>query len=109
MSERSVAMTTQSDRNDNKTKAWVSPNLPPAALEKPFSPEAHGYQKLDETPDPPPLEKPPFTLKDIRDCVPSHCFERSLLKSLLYTLHNFAVCTLLFYCATWIEHLSITS
>ncbi len=27
---------------------------------------------------PPPINKPlPFTLKDIRDAIPAHCFERS--------------------------------
>ena len=106
MMEGSVTMT-QSDRNDNKTKAWVNPHLPTAALEKPFSPEAHGYQKLKGTPDPLPLERPPFTLKELRDAIPPHCFERSLLKSLLYTFHNVGICALLFYGATWIEHLSL--
>lgn len=29
----------------------------------------------------PPLAQPPFTIKDLRDCIPPHCFERSYLRS----------------------------
>ena len=101
---------TQSEyEQENKTRGWVNPKLPTAAVEKPFSPEAHGYQKVLGAPDPLPLEKPPFSLKQLRDSIPEHCFERSLIKSLFYTLHNVAICTLLFYGATWIEHLPLPS
>jgi omega-6 fatty acid desaturase (delta-12 desaturase) len=35
-----------------------------------------------------PLGPPPFTLKNIRDAVPAHCFERSVVKSFYYVAHD---------------------
>ena len=86
------------------TAAGVNRRVPKSTTEKPLSAEAHGYQKVPGTPDPLPLEKPPFTLKEIRDSIPAHCFERSLLKSFLFLFHDLAICALLFYGASWIEH-----
>ena len=97
---------TQSGTTEKKNKPWRNPHLPQEAVRKPFSAEAHGHQNLPGTPDPLPLERPPFTLKELRDSIPAHCFERSLLKSMLYTFHNLTVCVLLFYGASWIDPLS---
>ncbi|KAL8133491.1 hypothetical protein AgCh_008813 [Apium graveolens] len=46
-----------------------------------------------------PHEKPPFTLADIKKAIPSHCFERSLFRSLSYLMYSLAVC-FLHYAAT---------
>ncbi|CAG7833707.1 unnamed protein product [Allacma fusca] len=98
----------EKDRNENKSSEsnspWVTP-VPLEAVKKPFQPEAHGYQSVKGAPPPLPLEKPPFTLKELRDAIPPHCFERSTALALLYTVHNVGMCAALFYCSTWIGHL----
>lgn len=40
-----------------------------------------GYKYIEGTPLPQPISKPKFTLSDLKAAVPSHCFERSLVKS----------------------------
>jgi len=39
----------------------------------------------------------PFTIKDLRDAVPAHCFERSLLKSLTYLVSDIVAISALLY------------
>lgn len=56
-----------------------------------------GYKNIHGAPKPPPLSKPKFTLADLKAAIPPHCFERSLLKSLTYTLLNVLLCCGLFY------------
>lgn len=46
-----------------------------------------------------PSEDPPFTLKDIKNAIPPHCFERSFLKSTFYLLIDLAMVSALFYLA----------
>ena len=84
--------------------SYQGKRIPTATIEKAFSAEAHGYRKIPGSPDPFPLETPPFTLKDIRNSIPAHCFQRSLVKSFLFLFHDLAFCALLFYGASWIEH-----
>ena len=37
--------------------------------------------RATRTPVPPPRDPPPFSVADVRGCIPPHCFERSLLRS----------------------------
>ncbi|KAM0858279.1 hypothetical protein ACQ4PT_047941 [Festuca glaucescens] len=47
-----------------------------------------------------PTDKPPFTLAEIRKAIPPHCFERSLIKSSYYLLHDLFIVAALVYLAT---------
>ncbi|KAJ3259950.1 Delta(12)-fatty-acid desaturase [Boothiomyces macroporosus] len=52
--------------------------------------------------------KPPtFTLKQIRDCVPAHCFKRDTLKSLSHVVVDAAMASALFYGALHIRYLDL--
>ena len=51
-----------------------------------------------------PLEPPKFTLKDIRDAIPSHCFQRNLYTSLSHLASDVAIVSVLAYLASWIGH-----
>lgn len=44
-----------------------------------------------------PFTPPDFTIKDIRDAIPKHCFERSALKGYAYILRDVACLTATFY------------
>uniref|UniRef100_A0A0D9XIZ6 Fatty acid desaturase domain-containing protein n=1 Tax=Leersia perrieri TaxID=77586 RepID=A0A0D9XIZ6_9ORYZ len=46
-----------------------------------------------------PVEKPPFTLADIKKAIPPHCFNRSVIKSFSYLIHDLAIATVLLYFA----------
>jgi omega-6 fatty acid desaturase (delta-12 desaturase) len=48
---------------------------------------------------------PGFTIKELRDCVPAHLFEKNLLISGTYVIVNLLVCAALFYLATYIDWL----
>jgi omega-6 fatty acid desaturase / acyl-lipid omega-6 desaturase (Delta-12 desaturase) len=48
-------------------------------------------------------QSPTFTLKDIRDAVPSHCFKRNTLTSLSHVAKDLAMAGSLFYLASWIS------
>ncbi|CAG7722533.1 unnamed protein product [Allacma fusca] len=100
---------TRKDENGNpvtfsKTLEWASP-VPVEVEHQPYDPEAHGYQQIKGAPPPPPLEKPPFTLKEIRDSIPPHCFERSIPRAFFYTVINIVQCAALFYIAWAFEGL----
>nr|AAS57577.1 delta12-oleic acid desaturase [Euphorbia lagascae] len=51
-----------------------------------------------------PYTKPPFTLGQLKQAVPSHCFKRSLLRSFSYVFHDLALSFLFFYIATTYFH-----
>ncbi|CAG7721746.1 unnamed protein product [Allacma fusca] len=70
-------------------------------------PEDYGYKKVPGTPAPIPLERPPFSLKEIRDSIPPRCFERSLLKSFMHLGFNIVICLALFYASTLINYFPI--
>ena len=44
-----------------------------------------------------PLEKPKFTLSDIRNAIPKHCFERNLFTSLTHLASDIALVAATFY------------
>lgn len=48
-------------------------------------------------------EIPDFTIKEIRDAIPAHCFRRDTFRSLTYVLHDFAIIGALFWAATYID------
>lgn len=54
-----------------------------------------------------PLAPPPFTLADIKNAIPRHCFERSLVKSLLHLASDLVIVSVLGFLATLIEHPSV--
>ncbi|XP_051198194.1 fatty acid desaturase DES2 [Lolium perenne] len=47
-----------------------------------------------------PADKPPFTLAQIKMAIPPHCFERSLIKSSYYLVHDLVIVAALLYLAT---------
>ncbi|EDO40389.1 predicted protein [Nematostella vectensis] len=49
-----------------------------------------------------PTETPPFTLKDLKNAVPAHCFERSFLKSTLYLIWDLLMVVALLLVAIWV-------
>jgi len=51
-----------------------------------------------------PLEKPKFSLKDIRDAIPPHCFKRNLLTSLTHLVSDLLIIATLFYLSTYISN-----
>jgi omega-6 fatty acid desaturase (delta-12 desaturase) len=48
---------------------------------------------------------PEFTIKEIRDAIPAHCFRRDTFKSLTYVLHDFVIIGLLGWLATYIDQI----
>jgi omega-6 fatty acid desaturase (delta-12 desaturase) len=48
-------------------------------------------------------EIPDFTIKEIRDAIPSHCFRRDTFRSFTYVIHDFAIIAVLGYLATYID------
>uniref|UniRef100_M8CGH2 Omega-6 fatty acid desaturase, endoplasmic reticulum isozyme 2 n=1 Tax=Aegilops tauschii TaxID=37682 RepID=M8CGH2_AEGTA len=53
-----------------------------------------------------PTDKPPFTLAQIKKAIPPHCFERSVIKSFSYLVHDLViVATLLYAALVWIPTL----
>jgi len=53
------------------------------------------------------LPPPPFTIKELRDSVPSHLFKRSALISSLYLIMDLVVTGILFFLATYLIYLPI--
>ncbi|KAJ3167036.1 Delta(12)-fatty-acid desaturase, partial [Irineochytrium annulatum] len=50
---------------------------------------------------------PPFTLKEIRDCIPAECFKRDTLRSFSFVAHDMILAGLLFLAATRIDALPV--
>jgi len=48
------------------------------------------------------LPMPPFTIKELRDSIPAHCFERPMLKSFAYLARDLVICGALAYASTFI-------
>ncbi|OZJ04353.1 Delta(12) fatty acid desaturase [Bifiguratus adelaidae] len=48
-------------------------------------------------------ELPTFTIKEIRDAIPAHCFKRDTLRSFSYVVHDLAIVAALGYAATFID------
>ncbi|KAH1033583.1 hypothetical protein J1N35_045757 [Gossypium stocksii] len=51
-----------------------------------------------------PIEKPPFTLGQIKQAIPPHCFRRSLLRSFSYVVHDLCLASLFYYIAASYFH-----
>lgn len=56
--------------------------------------------------DPHRLPPPPFTIKELRDAIPPHCFERSLLKSSAYMVADLVGVATLFSIAYYYNEMS---
>ncbi|KAJ3033091.1 Delta(12)-fatty-acid desaturase [Rhizophlyctis rosea] len=52
-------------------------------------------------------EKPAFTLKQVRESIPAHCFKRDNLTSFSYVLHDVTLMSVLLYAATRIGELPV--
>ncbi|KAJ8325371.1 hypothetical protein QVD99_006121 [Batrachochytrium dendrobatidis] len=50
---------------------------------------------------------PPFTLKDIRNAIPGHCFKRNTMRSIGYVVHDAILLAVLFFAATYIPLLPV--
>ncbi|KAJ4823592.1 Delta(12) fatty acid desaturase [Turnera subulata] len=48
-----------------------------------------------------PHTKPPFTIGDLKKAIPPHCFERSLLRSMLYLVCDLSAIFLLYHTTTY--------
>lgn len=64
-------------------------------------------KKYPTTPKPLPTDKLNFDLNDIKKAIPKHCFERSLVTSFGYLIHDLVLTALLVYGATFIGHPSL--
>eukprot|EP00249_Psilotum_nudum_P036208 c6570_g1_i1 orf=562-1674(-) len=53
--------------------------------------------ETDEVPFRAPHDKPPFTLAQLKNAVPPHCFNRSLVRSVAYLVADLLISTSLFY------------
>ena len=69
-----------------------------------LQPFADGILDKDRPTNNLPLEMPTFTLKMIRDAVPSHCFKRNLFTSLSHLASDLMIIACLGYAATWINN-----
>jgi omega-6 fatty acid desaturase (delta-12 desaturase) len=53
-----------------------------------------------------PTDKPPFTVGQIKKAIPPHCFQRSVIKSFSYVVHDLVIVAALLYAAlVWIPAL----
>lgn len=48
-------------------------------------------------------EIPNFTIKEIRDAIPAHCFRRDTFRSFTYVLHDAVIIAILAYMASFID------
>lgn len=68
-----------------------------------------GYQYVEGTPVPQPIARPQFSLSELKNAIPPHCFERSMLKSFGYLARDFVYVGLLAYVAyVTLEQRSLT-
>jgi len=56
-----------------------------------------GYEFVEGTLIPQPISRPQFTLTELRNAVPAHCFERSMVKSFGYLALDIVIITSLLY------------
>ncbi|KAJ2483413.1 hypothetical protein IWW56_000416 [Coemansia sp. RSA 2131] len=50
---------------------------------------------------------PSFTVKELRDCIPKHCFERNTLRSFSYIAYDLCGVAALAFCASYIHALPV--
>lgn len=65
-------------------------------------PAAEKAEKAEETETKPFFTPPTYTMKEIHDAIPAHCFERNTLLSLCYVLRDFTFVAILMGLATQI-------
>lgn len=58
-----------------------------------------GYEYVEGTLVPQPISRPKFTLTELKNAIPPHCFERSMVKSFGYLALDFVIVSALAYCA----------
>ncbi|KAJ6638959.1 Omega-6 fatty acid desaturase, endoplasmic reticulum [Pseudolycoriella hygida] len=58
-----------------------------------------GYVYVEGAPVPQPIERPQFTLTELRNAIPPHCFERSMLKSFGYLALDIVIISSLLCCS----------
>jgi omega-6 fatty acid desaturase (delta-12 desaturase) len=51
----------------------------------------------------PTSSKPPFTVGQLRRAIPSHCFERDVIRSSLYLVVDLLAAAALYYASTFID------
>jgi len=51
-----------------------------------------------------PIAPPPFGVKEIREAIPKHCFERSMVRSFMHLFSDIIKASILAYAATYIHH-----
>lgn len=56
-----------------------------------------------------PTAKPDFTIGSLRKAIPSHCFQRSMVKSFSYLAVDLALISALFYSTRFFDHSSLPS
>lgn len=59
------------------------------------------------TPKPLPVAKPGFQVSDVKNAIPKHCFERSLVTSFGHLFHDLILSAICIYAATYIGHPSL--
>ncbi|KAL4573919.1 hypothetical protein LXL04_020740 [Taraxacum kok-saghyz] len=52
-----------------------------------------------------PYEKPPFTIRDLKNAIPPHCFNRSILTSFSYLIYDLTMSFTLYYLASNYIHI----
>ncbi|MCD7467974.1 Delta(12)-fatty-acid desaturase [Datura stramonium] len=52
-----------------------------------------------------PITKPPFTLSDIKNVIPPHCFQRSFVRSFSYLVLDLILVSIFYYLATTYFHM----
>jgi len=72
-----------------------------------LNPYADGILDPDRPKNNLPLEKPKFTLMDIKNAIPAHCFKRNFFISMCHLISDLAIIAVLAYLATWISHPSL--
>lgn len=72
-----------------------------AALTKSVSPSTDGV------PSKPPAERPPFTVEQVKNAIPKHCFQRSVLRSFSYVAIDLTIVALLGYASSFIPSLPL--
>jgi Domain of unknown function (DUF3474) len=87
-----------------KAYGLKNPEASREELLRELAPMAGGILDTDRPAANLPLEKPTFTLKDIRDAIPPHCFKRNLWTSLSHLFSDLAIIATFFYLATWISN-----
>ncbi|KAH9811794.1 fatty acid desaturase-domain-containing protein [Melampsora americana] len=98
MSSTAMVDRTNSSKLSNRfQKEDQSPKIIHIESDRSSTPDSIDQDEL------PTFELPPFTIKEILSAIPSHCFDRSLFRSLSYVLRDLCLTSVLVYAATFID------